>query len=123
MLFISHDLAVVSQVASRIAVMYAGSLVELGSRRAIFTAPAHPYTRGLLHAVPALATSRAQPLNTIEGSVPSPESLPPGCPFEPRCSLRQPSCGSAMPPLVEIAPGHMARCPVVIQQHATTSKQ
>src|ERR1700739_5036880 len=64
MLFISHDLAVVSQVADWVAVMYAGSLVELGPRDAIFQAPAHPYTRGLLHAVPTLRTDRERPLNT-----------------------------------------------------------
>src|SRR5207302_1933722 len=70
MLFISHDLAVVSQVADRVAVMYAGSMVELGTRQAIFDSPAHPYTRGLLHAVPDLKTERARPLETIEGTVP-----------------------------------------------------
>src|SRR5262249_32705715 len=66
MLFISHDLAVVSQVADRVAVMYAGSLVELGSKADIFGSPAHPYTQGLLRAVPSLGTDRLQPLNTIE---------------------------------------------------------
>src|SRR5262252_6445712 len=71
MLFISHDLAVVSQVADRVAVMYAGNLVELASNRDIFSAPAHPYTQGLLEAVPTLKTDRSRPLNTIEGAVPS----------------------------------------------------
>jgi len=68
MLFISHDLAVVSHVADRVAVMYAGSLVELAPKSAIFTAPAHPYTQGLLRAIPTLATDRGQPLATIEGT-------------------------------------------------------
>jgi oligopeptide/dipeptide ABC transporter ATP-binding protein len=113
MLFISHDLAVVSQVADRVAVMYAGSLVELGPRDAIFQAPAHPYTRGLLHAVPTLRTDRERPLNTIEGTVPSLEALPPGCPFAPRCDLRIPECEMVFPPLVEVAPDHWARCPVL----------
>jgi oligopeptide/dipeptide ABC transporter ATP-binding protein len=112
MLFISHDLAVVSKVADRIAVMYAGTLVELGPREAIFRSPAHPYTRGLLRAVPALNTNRDQPLLTINGTVPPLQALPPGCPFEPRCGLRVPQCGDALPPLVEIAAGHWARCPV-----------
>jgi oligopeptide/dipeptide ABC transporter ATP-binding protein len=113
MLFISHDLAVVSQVADRVAVMYAGNLVELGSKRDIFRAPAHPYTRGLLQAVPTLKTDRARPLATIEGTVPSVQTLPPGCPFEPRCGNRIPECGRMLPPLVEVSPQHWARCPVI----------
>jgi oligopeptide/dipeptide ABC transporter ATP-binding protein len=113
MLFISHDLAVVSQVADRIAVMYAGNLVELGSKREIFQAPAHPYTRGLLNAVPTLKTDRDLPLQTIEGTVPPVHAVPPGCPFEPRCDFRVAECGRSLPPLVEVTPGHWARCPVV----------
>ena len=113
MLFISHDLAVVSHVADRIAVMYAGNLVELGSKSEIFHAPAHPYTRGLLNAVPTLKTDRARPLKTIEGTVPPLHDTPPGCPFEPRCDFREPQCSHGLPPLLEVAPGHWARCPVV----------
>ena len=113
MLFISHDLAVVSHVADRIAVMYAGNLVELGSKHDIFHAPAHPYTRGLLNAVPTLKTDRTRPLQTIEGTVPPMNAVPPGCPFEPRCDFRVAECARSLPPLVEIAPGHWARCPVV----------
>ena len=113
MLFISHDLAVVSQFADRVAVMYAGNLVELGPRSDIFRAPAHPYTRGLLKAAPTLATERNRPLQTIEGTVPPLGSLPAGCPFEPRCDSRVPECRSERPALAEISPGHWARCPVV----------
>jgi oligopeptide/dipeptide ABC transporter ATP-binding protein len=118
MLFISHDLAVVSQVADRVAVMYAGNLVELGSKRDIFDAPAHPYTRGLLHAVPDLKTDRTRPLRTIEGSVPPLQAMPSGCAFEPRCDFRVPACARDMPPLVEVAAGHWARCPVINAQSA-----
>jgi oligopeptide/dipeptide ABC transporter ATP-binding protein len=113
MLFISHDLAVVSQVADRVAVMYAGNLIELGAKRDIFQAAAHPYTRGLLQAVPDLKTDRARPLQTIEGTVPALQAMPPGCAFEPRCGVRIAECARAMPPLVEVAAGHWARCPVV----------
>jgi oligopeptide/dipeptide ABC transporter ATP-binding protein len=112
MLFISHDLAVISKVADRVAVMYAGNLVEIGPRNEIFRNPAHPYTRGLLEAVPTLQTDRQHPLQTIDGTVPPLRELPPGCPFEPRCNLRIPECARALPPLVEIDPGHWARCPV-----------
>jgi oligopeptide/dipeptide ABC transporter ATP-binding protein len=113
MLFISHDLAVVSQVADRVAVMYAGNLVELGRKSDIFHAPAHPYTRGLLRSVPTLATDRTRPLQTIEGSVPATHALRGGCPFEPRCEVRVPECARTMPPLVEVAAEHWARCPVI----------
>jgi len=113
MLFISHDLAVVSQVADRVAVMYSGNLVELGARQDIFKAAAHPYTRGLLHSVPDLKTDRGRPLETIEGSVPPLHAMPAGCSFEPRCEFRIPECSRELPPLVEVAAGHWARCPVV----------
>ena len=113
MIFISHDLAVVSQLADRVAVMYAGSLVEIGAKRDIFQYPAHPYTRGLLKAVPTLTADRSRPLETIEGSVPNLRTLSAGCPFEPRCGLRIESCRQAFPPLVEVEIGHWARCPVL----------
>jgi len=113
MLFISHDLAVVSQVADRVAVMYAGSMVELGTKHEIFRSPAHPYTRGLLHAVPDLKTERTRPLETIDGTVPPLHAMPPGCAFEPRCEFRIPECTRALPPLAEVATEHWARCPVI----------
>ena len=113
MLFISHDLAVVSEVADRVAVMYAGSVVELGTKWEIFQTPAHPYTRGLLEAVPDLKTERGRPLGTIEGTVPPLQAMPPGCAFEPRCGFRVPECTRELPPLVEVAEGHWARCPVL----------
>jgi peptide/nickel transport system ATP-binding protein len=117
MLFVSHDLAVVSQVSHRIAVMYAGSLVEVGAADQVFRLPAHPYTRGLLRSVPTLRSDRNQPLRTIEGTVPAITALPPGCAFEPRCEWRLPSCSQALPSLVEVAPGHFARCPVVAAEN------
>jgi oligopeptide/dipeptide ABC transporter ATP-binding protein len=112
MFFISHDLAVISKIADRVAVMYAGNLIEIGAREEIFRRPAHPYTRGLLKAVPTLATDRTRPLRTIEGMVPPLHAVPSGCPFEPRCDLRVPECASDFPELAEISPGHWARCPV-----------
>jgi peptide/nickel transport system ATP-binding protein len=113
MLFVSHDLAVVSQVSHRVAVMYAGNLVEMGSARQVFQQPVHPYTRGLLRSAPTLRSDRSQPLTTIEGSVPALTALPPGCSFEPRCGFRIAPCAESLPPLVEVAPGHLARCPIM----------
>jgi oligopeptide/dipeptide ABC transporter ATP-binding protein len=115
MLFISHDLAVVARVAQRVAVMYAGSLVESAAAERIFKHAMHPYTRGLLAAVPTLRSHRGNPLPAIEGVVPAADAMPPGCPFEPRCALRVPACAQALPALAEAAPGHLARCPVTLK--------
>jgi oligopeptide/dipeptide ABC transporter ATP-binding protein len=112
MLFISHDLAVVSRVVDRVAVMYAGEVVEQGLVREVLRRPLHPYTRGLLESVPTLKTDRTRPLQTIEGTIPASGVLPPGCGFEPRCGLRIPECAERRPELVEVLPGHWARCPV-----------
>ena len=116
MLFISHDLAVVSQIAHRIGVMYAGSVVEMGKAREVFLHPLHPYTRGLLNSVPSLRSDRTKPLQIIEGSVPAITAPPPGCAFEPRCASRIAICRDALPPLVEVSPGHLARCPITAQE-------
>jgi oligopeptide/dipeptide ABC transporter ATP-binding protein len=110
MLFVSHDLAVVGRVSDRIAVMYAGRIVETATAAELFARPAHPYTRGLIASIPTLKTDRHEPLRAIEGSVPSPGALPAGCSFAPRCPLRIAKCEAAVPELVEIAPGHQVRC-------------
>ncbi|GAC1620018.1 MAG: ABC transporter ATP-binding protein [Candidatus Acidiferrum sp.] len=110
LLFITHDLGVVAQVADRVAVMYAGLVVEEGLARDVLTAPRHPYTQGLLAASPKLERGALRP---IEGTVPQLTALPPGCAFEPRCSLRRAECKRAVPELRAASPEHRARCVLV----------
>jgi oligopeptide/dipeptide ABC transporter ATP-binding protein len=110
LLFITHDLGVVAQVAERVAVMYAGRIVEQGPVREVLTAPRHPYTQGLLKASPTLERGKLTP---IPGNVPQLAALPPGCAFEPRCVLRRPECVQAMPELRAASERHTARCVLV----------
>jgi peptide/nickel transport system ATP-binding protein len=110
LLFITHDLGVVAQVADRIAVTYAGRIVEEGPAREVLEHPQHPYTAGLLRASPQLARQKLEP---IPGTVPSLTVLPPGCAFEPRCALRRAECTAAMPELRTASPEHRARCILV----------
>ena len=110
LLFITHDLGVVAQVASRLAVLYAGRIVEEGPARAVLTRPRHPYTEGLLAASPSLHRKQLVP---IPGAVPRLDSLPPGCAFEPRCTYRLPECSFALPDLRPANPDHRARCILV----------
>ncbi|MCK9175006.1 MAG: ABC transporter ATP-binding protein [Desulforhopalus sp.] len=107
LLLITHDLAVVSQVAERIAVMYAGRIAELGSTEAIVNAPQHPYTQGLLKALPQKVERRKR-LNQIPGSMPSLQERPPGCAFYDRCELRGEICHRESPRLVEKNAGLVA---------------
>jgi peptide/nickel transport system ATP-binding protein len=110
LLFITHDLGVVAQVADRIAVTYAGRIVEEGPAREVLERPRHPYTAGLLRASPQLVRHKLEP---IPGTVPSLTALPPGCAFEPRCPLRIAECAAAMPALRAAGPEHRARCILV----------
>lgn len=110
LLFITHDLGVVAQVADRVAVTYAGRIVEEGPAREVLERPRHPYTAGLLRASPQLVRRKLEP---IPGAVPSLTALPPGCAFEPRCPVRIPECTLAMPELRVAGPEHRARCVLV----------
>jgi oligopeptide/dipeptide ABC transporter ATP-binding protein len=110
LLFITHDLGVVAQVAERVAVMYAGRIIEEGRAREVLAAPRHPYTQGLLNASPTLERGKLSP---IPGSVPQLTALPPGCAFEPRCSLRRAECTAAVPDLRVADAQHAARCVLV----------
>jgi len=109
LLLITHDLGVVAGMADRVAVMYAGRIVEEAPVRQIFRAPAHPYTRGLLASVPG-ASGEARRLRAIEGTVPAAGALPPGCAFEPRCAERLPACATMRPEPSRIGDDHTASC-------------
>ncbi len=114
-LLITHDLGVVNELADRIAVMYAGRLVEEGTREQVLGGARHPYTRGLLRAVPSLGR-RGERLAEIPGVVPTPQNRPAGCRFSTRCASVLPRCATESPADTLLAPGHVARCHVVAQE-------
>jgi oligopeptide/dipeptide ABC transporter ATP-binding protein len=108
-ILITHDLGVVAETADRVAVMYAGKIVETASAEAIFADAQHPYTLGLLASVPRIEQD-VERLQTIPGSVPHPAHMPAGCRFSPRCALATPKCKAEPPPLSSVAPGHEVAC-------------
>ncbi len=113
-LFITHNLGVVAEIADRVAVMYAGRVVEQGEVHEIFAAPRHPYTRALMASIPRpdlKARVAGERLAAIPGNVPLASALPPGCAFAPRCPLAVSACRETVPELAEAAPGHRTRCP------------
>lgn len=112
LLYITHDLSVVAQIADRAAVMYAGVIVEEGPVKEVFKNPAHPYTVGLMNSIPAMA-KKGKPLRSIPGNVPDPSSRPGGCPFHPRCSLKKRRCSTEVPIMCFAGENHWSRCPVV----------
>lgn len=113
-ILITHDLGVIAEAASNVAVMYAGKIVEYGDVKAIFSNPLHPYTEGLLQSVPKISKMKTCDkegyLSTIPGSVPSLYSLPPGCSFQDRCPAMMEKCRAEEPFLKEVTPGHFSRC-------------
>ena len=115
-IFITHNLGVVAQIADRVAVMYGGEIVELADVNSLFAHPAHPYTEALLHVMPRVDSTTAT-LEPIPGSVPAITAMPTGCSFAPRCALREPICETQHPPLTAL-PGraHQVRCFVRARQ-------
>jgi peptide/nickel transport system ATP-binding protein len=109
-LFVTHDIGAAVEVADRIAVMYAGRIVEEGTARELIRSPRHPYTIALLKSRAHGAMARGSRLETIGGAPPDLSALPPGCAFAERCTLATDACRAAQPPAVELAPGHRARC-------------
>jgi len=108
-ILVTHDFGIVAAIADRVAVMYAGRIVEMGSTLQVFDNPSHPYTRALLRCLPDVGLKREH-LVEIGGQPPDLARLPPGCPFAPRCPERQPICDETYPPTVPVASGHVASC-------------
>jgi len=111
-LYITHDLGVVSGIADRVYVMYAGLIVEEGDTQQVFGNALHPYTRGLLASLPN-RKKRGRRLHNIPGTVPNPAYKPEGCPFHPRCSHRVEACKTVLPEMIPLGKGHFSRCPVL----------
>jgi len=114
-LFITHNLGVVAEIADRVEVMYAGRVVESADVDGLFDAPSHPYTRGLLASLPVIdhavrASAGRNRLKAIPGQVADPRHPPPGCAFAPRCGLAAPACRAAVPPVEQVADRHASRC-------------
>jgi oligopeptide/dipeptide ABC transporter ATP-binding protein len=109
-IIITHDFGVIAELADRVAVMYGGRVVETGPVEALFDRPAHPYSAGLLKATPTLDAALSRRLVTVGGTVPHVSELPPGCSFNPRCSLSFAPCRERIPPMVAVGPGHAAAC-------------
>jgi len=109
MILITHDLGVVAETCDKVAVIYAGEIVEYGSKRDVFKSPSHSYTRGLFNSLPDMALD-SERLTPIDGQPPDPADLPPGCRFNPRCKNTKEACRQGAVSLVEVGPGHFCRC-------------
>ena len=111
MILITHDLGIVADICDKVAIMYAGRVVEYADKRALYTNPLHPYTIGLFNSVPDLDDDK-EALNTIPGLMPDPMDLPSGCTFHPRCTYAAEECAKSEPPMTEAGPGHFVSCPI-----------
>ncbi len=122
MLFITHDLGVVAEIADDVAVMYLGQIVESSDVDTLFNNPKHPYTQALLKSIPRITADRQQ-LDPIAGMVPSPFRRPGGCPFHPRCTQRMPQCSSVVPAVTQLGDEHQVRCLLYEQKPETEAVQ
>ncbi len=109
MLLITHDLGVVAETCDKVAIMYAGEIVEYGTLVHIFEHTSHPYTKGLFDSIPSL-DEKVHRLKPIDGLMPDPSNLPEGCSFEERCPFKTAACGKTHPQMAEVEPGHFVRC-------------
>jgi oligopeptide/dipeptide ABC transporter ATP-binding protein len=112
-LFISHGLAVVEHISTRVGIMYLGKIVEMASSEEIFRNPLHPYTRALLSAIPVPDPDARRERLPIEGDIPTPVNPPSGCRFRTRCPMAEPRCGESEPQMVEVSEGHFVACMVI----------
>ena len=111
LIFISHDLGVVKEIAQRVIVMYSGEVVEETTIKDIFENPLHPYTKGLIDSIPPIKfNQRKKPLKSIPGKVPDPANKPRGCPFYPRCKERMNICKENRPEYIEMESNHFVKC-------------
>jgi oligopeptide/dipeptide ABC transporter ATP-binding protein len=110
LLLITHNLGIVGQIADRVAVMYAGQIVEMAPARQLLRRPLHPYTQALMNSAPKLGGNAGR-LASIPGTVPAPGAMPSGCRFHPRCGKAQPECARNAPELIEVESGRKVRCP------------
>ena len=115
MILITHDLGIVADICDKVAIMYAGRVVEYSDKRSLYTNPIHPYTRGLFRSVPDI-DSDVDELPVIPGLMPDPVNLPTGCAFHPRCSLACEECSKSRPVMQEAEPGHFAACPICVKK-------
>lgn len=109
MIMITHDLGIVAEVCDKVAIMYAGNVIEYTDKVQLFTSPKHPYTVGLFNSIPDIE-SDVERLKPIKGLMPDPTNLPSGCPFHPRCDKAMSSCSKRVPKNKEVAPGHFVKC-------------
>jgi peptide/nickel transport system ATP-binding protein len=111
MILITHDLGIVADICDKVAIMYAGRVVEYADKRDLYSNPVHPYTIGLFNSVPDLNDDR-ELLNVIPGLMPDPMDLPSGCAFHPRCTYATAACSESKPEVTEVEPGHFVACPI-----------
>ena len=109
MIMITHDLGIVADICDKVAIMYAGNIVESGDKYELFRNPKHPYTIGLFNSIPDIEKDEER-LKPIQGIMPDPADLPPGCPFHPRCDMAMPECSSKEPPSVHLEGTHYVKC-------------
>ena len=115
MILITHDLGIVADICDKVAIMYAGRVIEYADKRSLYTNPIHPYTRGLFNSVPDIDED-VDELPVIPGLMPDPVNLPSGCAFHPRCSMCVDECRKIQPVMQEAEPGHFAACPLCVKK-------